>query len=658
MKEFFTPAELVALGLPDMPSTERAIQMMADREGWRDPAREYPGVADGVWRRREGRGGGYAYRYDVLPHRAKRRLMLQLRKAEPKSEKVEKRASLARDVRWDWFEKLPADRRASADQRLAALLAVQDLVSGGSERDVAMMHIAAEQTVSLRTLYNWAGLVHGVPRADWLPYLMPRHAGRVVGAEYSEEAWQYFRDAYLRQSEPSAAKVYRDLVAIAPAQGWTVPSRKTLERRLAKVDTAQKVFLRKGAEGLKRLFPAQQRDKSALHALEAVNADGHKWDVFVRWPDGTIGRPIMVGFQDIYSGKMLSWRVDRSENWDLVRLAFSDMVESYGIPDHVLLDNGRAFASKQITGGIQNRYRFKVKAEEPEGLMKAMGCQVHWATPYHGQSKPIERAWRDLANDVSRCVEFDGAWTGNTVDAKPENYASKAVPLDVFMAVVARGILEHNARTGRRSAVCGGRFSFDQAFAASYETAIITKPVEAQLRKLLLSSELVSPRKPDGSVFLAGNRYWAEFLHQHMGRKVTLRFDPEALHQPVHVYRPDGAYLGKAECLEAVGFFNTEAGRAHARVLNDFLKKSKAAAIAEQKLSLSELAAMAPAIELPELPENRVVRPFIARGNTALALNPANSIDADEEQDAVFAAFNRAAASRFTVVRNENGADD
>ena len=36
-----------------------------------------------------------------------------------------------------------------------------------------------------------------------------------------------------------------------------------------------------------------------LHALEHVNIDGHKWDVFVRWPDGTVGRPVRLGPWDV-----------------------------------------------------------------------------------------------------------------------------------------------------------------------------------------------------------------------------------------------------------------------------------------------------------------------------------------------------------------------
>jgi len=74
------------------------------------------------------------------------------------------------------------------------------------------------------------------------------------------------------------------------------------------------------------MFPAQRRDRSALHAMEVVNCDGHKIDVTCVWPDGTKGRPVIWAFQDVYSGKTLSWRVDRTENTDSFRLAFADMV--------------------------------------------------------------------------------------------------------------------------------------------------------------------------------------------------------------------------------------------------------------------------------------------------------------------------------------------
>uniref|UniRef100_UPI0039800C3B transposase domain-containing protein n=1 Tax=Salmonella sp. s54836 TaxID=3159673 RepID=UPI0039800C3B len=95
---------------------------------------------------------------------------------------------------------------------------------------------------------------------------------------------------------------------------------------------------------------------------------------------------------------------------------FRDVVERYGIPHHAWLDNGRGFASKLLTGGVANRYRFKVREEDPTGILVALGVQIHWATPYHGQAKPIERAFRDLCDRVAKHPAFAGAYTGHRVD--------------------------------------------------------------------------------------------------------------------------------------------------------------------------------------------------------------------------------------------------
>lgn len=651
MKEFFSPSELAELKLPDLPKRREHIARKADDDGWRDPAREWSEAnPDGIWRRK---GNGYEYRYDVLPTRAKRKLLLAQRREVVKDARAEKKAGLQRDALWDWFERLPAARQEKARERLAALEAVADLVAAGRQREVAMMHVAAEMKVSLRTLYNWADLVAGVARVDWLPHLQPRHAGRQAEAECSSDAWEWYKANYLRQSEPSHALCYRQLKRVAAEQGWEIPSAKTLERRIAALDSTTRVFLRKGPEALKRLYPAQERDRSALHALEAVNADGHKWDVFVRFPDGEITRPCMVAFQDVYSGMMLSWRVDKSENKAAVRLAFGDLVETYGIPDHVIFDNGRNFASKWITGGSPTRYRFKVKDDEPAGVVTEMGCILHWATPYHGQAKPIERAWKDFGNNIARDVRFDGAWTGNTIAAKPENYGNRAIPLDLFLQVVSEGVVEHNTRLGRRSKTCTGN-SFADTFAASYQDSMIRQASPAQQRKWLLPAEAVTARKPDGAVHLAGNRYWAEFLINHIGSKLVLRVDPQALQQPAHIYRLDGAYLGAAACVDASGFFDVDAARAHATARNDFLRAAKAMARAERKMTLEQVAALLPQIEMPEPPETKVVRPLFTTGNAAVALTPANSA---EPEDDFWTGFNRS-ASRLRVVRNEDGASD
>ena len=596
---FLSAAEIAAAKLPGLPQTKAGVHAHAERHCWR------AGEEGSGWRWRSGTGGGVEYNITLLPQPAQVALALKM---APRPERV---ADPAHDDEWTYFEALPRAKRAAAEQRLRVLEAWGDQ----SARDgvaAAARAVGRAHGVSVSTLYAWDALVAGVPRPHWLPYLAPRHGGSQARSPLSPEAWDFIRADYLRRESPRFEACYRRLAEAAAAHGWTIPPARTLRRRLAALPATVRVAEREGDEALKRLYPAQIRDRGVFHALEAVNADFHKFDVFVKWPDGRVLRPQMIAFQDLYSGKLLAWRVDTDPNQEGVRLAFGDLVRRFGIPAHCWMDNGREFASKWITGGVANRYRFKVQPTEPFGVMTQLGVQVHWTTPYAGQSKPIERAFRDLAENVAKHPEFAGAYTGNTVLAKPENYGARAVPLERFLAVLEGAITEHNAREGRRTAVCAGR-SFDAAFADSYAGALIQRASAAQLRLWLTAAEGVRVSATDGTCTLLGNRYHAMFLHQHLGRRVVVRFDPQKLHDGVEVYTLDGTYLGAAACVEAVGFADTDAARAHARARAEWKRGVKLQAAAEKRLSIEQVAALLPRPESAPAPETRVVRPVFPR---------------------------------------------
>ncbi|MDB5851925.1 MAG: hypothetical protein JWP29_5677, partial [Rhodoferax sp.] len=577
----------------------------------------------------------------LLPPSAAAHLMLAMKAPAPAA------PAMGASERWSWFDRQPEKKKLRARERLDALqmvLALQQACTG----KVYAMQLAAQATgVALSTLYEWDALIQDVPRPDWLPHLCPAHGGGRGSAECSPEAWDAIRVDYLRAERPNFTACYRRLQGLAAQEGWTIPPERTLHRRMMAIPEAQRVLKREGPDALRRLFPAQQRDRGVFHALEAVNADGHTWDVFVKWPDGTIGRPSMVGFQDLYSGKVLSWRVDQTLSWHGVRLAFGDVVERYGIPSLCWLDNGREFAAKRITGGQANRYRFKVKDEEPEGLLTALGVEVHWTQPYHGQSKPIERAWRDFAQDIAKHPAFAGAYTGNSPTAKPHNYGSTAVPLETFLRVIGEGIAEHNARTGRKSGTAAGR-SFDVTFAESYERSPIRMAAPEQRRLWLLAAEAVRVRKQDGQIHLYGNRYWSQDLHAHLGATVTVRFDPDALSDPLHVYATDGRYLGAAEAQEMAGFNSVADAQKQARIVKQFMRSTKESADAQLRMSVADLVRKLPQIEAAEPPEAKIVRPFIA-GNTAL--QPLPREDVDEELDPFEAALARGRVERGSHLR-------
>lgn len=636
---WLTAAQIAAMRLPGLPSTTQNVNALARSRGWARPEQEHHPERNphGVWRRRAGRGGGFEYHVAVLPSVARAAALAQLSRQsgapdEAKSRKAVK-ARLSRDAAWARFEGASEARKERASRKLKALVSVADLVATGMTKDAAVRMVGADQGFSAASYYGWEPNVAGVAREDWLPYLLDHYAGRTTTAEVSAEAWQFFLSDYLRLEAPTLAESYARTLDAAEANGWgALPSAKTLKRKLDReVNRRVIVLKREGEKAHDRLFPAQERDRTVFHAMQALNYDGHKLDLFVRWPDGSVGRAILLAFQDLASGKIVGWRIDRSENADAFRLAFGDVIERYGIPEIVYSDNTMAAAAKANTGGSRFRRRYKVKDDDIIGLFPALGVDLRFTTPGHGQSKPIERAFGELSRYISKAPECAGAYTGHMPTAKPENYGSQAVDLTVLLAVCEREIVRFNARV-RSSGVAQGQSS-DAVFAATYETAPIRKPLASDdaIRRLwLLPVTGLQCRQPDGAIYLYDNRYWAECLVGLIGQKVAVRFDPDDLHRPIHVYRLDGSYVGAAECQQAVGFSDRDAAQATQKAKRTVKRATKDLAKAMDLLDAAEVAKRLPGVPEAPPPEARVVRPAVF-GNTALKPRPAPVLAEDED---------------------------
>jgi putative transposase len=626
-KEWFTAAELADLGLAGLGSVKRRINELAASEGW---ALRTGRFEEPLARPRAARGGGLEYHISVLPAAARVALAaMGVSAAADVVNAPEPRAQTGAAALWRWFDGSTEKVKKEAARRMAAIAEIESYERAGMTRSAAVAFTAKASKVGASTLWTWWALIEGVAASDRLPYLAPRRAGGGASSEVNAECWNVLISDYLRPEKPTFTSCYRRMTRdFAAPRGIAVPIERTLRRKFEReVDGRLVVLKREGAEALRRSQPSQERSVMELHAMEAVNIDGHKFDVFVQWEDGRIGRPMMIGIQDIYSRKLLAHRIDESENALATRLTFADLFRDYGIPRACLLDNGRAFASKLITGGAKSRFRFKIKDEEPTGILTALGIMIHWATPYRGQSKPIERAWRDLCDTISKHPALAGAYTGNKPDAKPENYGSKAIPIADFRAVVAAGIAAHNAQTGRRTETTQGG-SFDATFSASYAVSPVGKATIEQLRLALLTAEERSCDRQTGVVTLEGNRYWAPELADHAGKKLTLRFDPENLHGEIHVYDRTGGFICTAPVIEKTGFFDkAEAGKAKAQTA-DLRRSVKEVERLQGLIDVQALAALMPAQpDTNATPVPAVVRPVRHRGQTAAALKPVSDID-------------------------------
>ena len=614
---WWTADEIAAAMLPDMPGTKRRVNALATRCDWRGQVEHA--------RRRTGRGGGWEYHWSLFPQRAQQALIATGKPAAARA----KPAAVSRDTAWAAFEALPEAVRDRARARLDVVQAVDMMVAGGAVRHLAVREVSRLHSVADRTIWSWFALIDGVDIADRLPYLAPRHrmAQRaVVRATCAPEFLDRLKTDYLRPGPHSFKSSYDRVVDWCAGQGLAVLSPQTARRWMkANVPRVTQVYAREGAEGLAKCFPPQIRDRSGLVAMEGVNADCHKIDVFVAWPgiDKPV-RPQIVAFQDLYSNMILSWRVDLSPNKVAVMSAFGEMIEHWGIPQHCLFDNGREFANKWLTGGAETRFRFKIRDDDALGVLPQMGVKIHWATPGHGQAKPIERAFRDIADRVALDPRFAGAYVGKRPDAKPEDYGARAIPLEDFLRVLDEGVRAHNARPGRLSDTAKGR-SFEQTFAESYARAPVRKATEAQQRLWLMGQEVRKLHATHGALTLHKNRYAADWMNEHAGQKIVARFDPENLHAGVYIYGLDGAFLGQAPCSEKVGFFDLVGAQVDARTTGQRRRAEKALLNVTRPTSVSQFASeldaaardatTSPLVEakVVELAPARIRQPLISR---------------------------------------------
>ncbi len=527
---------------------------------------------------------------------------------------------------WQRFERAPSTAKERAERAARAVMRAGQLRNAGMGKVEARTVAAAECGVSRSALEAWAARVRGHHVSDYQAVLLPawRPGGRE--AEIDARLEELFEHEYLRQSQPAATVAFehalrRRLKDIADpaipeieiARISAVISRgdapelpapfDAIFARLAPLPTASLLlsrlrrrrrpmeirFAREGLQALKRSYPAQTRTRDHFHAGQALNADGHKIDVRVLWPDWwpepeRIARPMLLVVQDLYSGRILACRVTQTENQDTVRLAFGDAFMQWGFPEKIYLDNGRAFQAKWLTGGMRFRFRFRAQPCDPVGIFTSMlgDDAMHPTTPHWGQAKPIERAFGDWCGYIARHAAFEGAYVGSNPTVKPANAGTRVVPLEKFLEVLRIEIAAHNARGGRRAAACRGR-SFDETFLDSYDRSRMRFPTDEQRRALLLTAEGVRVNRLDGAIRLLGHRYWHGALADLIGERVIARFDPNLPSASAYIYRYDGAFICEARALDPVRFDDVEAAGPHARNRAEWMRSHRVAVDANRK---------------------------------------------------------------------------
>ncbi|MGZ3081291.1 transposase domain-containing protein [[Haemophilus] ducreyi] len=408
LKTHYSAKELLDLSLACLPNSVQGIIYQAKKNGW-------------TTQKRVGKGGGVEYAVKSMPENVQAEIVVKQSKSAVKNLPVlaEATPSLDAQLLWQHYEQSNTKQQTEAKARLGTMFAVAELVKGGTKVVDALELVCGkhnqecakknEKTTSVGALKRWWYRVKDADRSLWLPLLISERGsnGKSREAEFSEEAWAFFKADYLRPERPQFGSCYQRLKHAAAKNGWSIPAESSVRRKLTReVPKMHQVYLREGEYAVSRYFPSLVRTVANIDAMEWVNGDGYKHNVWVRWHNGNIIRPKTWLWQDVRTRMILAYRCDESENTNMIRLALLDLVNKYGIPKHLTIDNTKAAANKKMTGGVKNRYRFKVRQDEVIGIIPALGIQLHWTTVRYGhgrgQAKPIERAFSHGGLGVDR----------------------------------------------------------------------------------------------------------------------------------------------------------------------------------------------------------------------------------------------------------------
>ena len=613
LKSYYSAQELVELNLEILPKTKKAILTMAKREGWKSQDRQ-------------GKGGGFEFAVKSMPEDVQAEIVVKLGKSAVKNLPVLAEESVPVDAQllWATYEQGTTKQQQKAQMKLGIMFAVAELVNGGVKILDALALVChkhnqdGEKTVTVSAIKSWWYQIKDADRSLWLPLLMDSYGAHSESREatFTPEAWAFFRADYFRNERPQFGSCYERLKRAASANGWVIPSPSSIKRKiLREIPKTHQTYLRDGTYALSRMYPSLIRTVAGIEAMEWVNGDGYKHNVWVRWHNGHIIRPKTWLWQDVRTRKILAYRCDESENTNMIRLALLDVVNKYGIPKHLTIDNTKAAANKKMTGGVKNRYRFKVREDEVQGIIPALGIQLHWTTVRYGrgrgQAKPIERAFSHggLGELVDKHPLLAGYHAGDNALDKPDNYQGNKAGVDYesFILALEEGIQMFNERQDRATEICQGKLSFNQAFERDYAVAEKRWATPEQLRYLLTLHEEVTLKengtftlKAGGEVQGLRNRYEAYELIGTNHKKVVVRYDPNNLHDAVWVYSLDGNYLAEAHCTVDAAFGDTTAAQDHSRKEREFVRHTQKAAQAAQDMAIQEAAAYMPPVEFEE----------------------------------------------------------
>ncbi|MBN1489969.1 MAG: DDE-type integrase/transposase/recombinase [Phycisphaerae bacterium] len=294
-----------------------------------------------------------------------------------------------------------------------------DLVRRGATRGEADRVFCGMHGVGRSKLHDWARLIEA---GDVLGLVDGRRrANRDTRREScSPEAWNLFKKFWLTRQQRTVALCCQLVAAEAERQGWAWPSLRTVQAKVRReISEFEANRYRLGEEEWDRKHGVRvpSRDYTEYRANQCWVGDFHIVDVFCRRSDADpeIIRPRLGAFIDLRSRIVTGWTIGETENQDAVLLTFRDGIEKWGPPAEVIIDNGKPYRAKGISGGRPTTKRLIEDEDYCRSVFGGVGSEVSFALPFNPDSKLIERWFGTLEGQYGATYE---TYCGGKKDAR------------------------------------------------------------------------------------------------------------------------------------------------------------------------------------------------------------------------------------------------
>lgn len=466
---------------------------------------------------------------------------------------------------------LPDPLRRRAGERvevLSAWQAYRQLHAGEAPaRKLAHRFVAEWKTqhpgskLSVPTLYRWERQrrLHGDTG------LVSRHGQHRAGSSsVPDDLFAIYRSLYLHPNKRSHMQCYLAVRAMAELNGRAeeVPHESAFRRRFEReVSQAQALYAREGPKAFwLRYGPSIEQDRASVPPGTIFVMDHWQFDLLARTETGEIVRPWLSVQIDFRTRRVVGWKVTRhpclESTMAAAAMAFSR--PDIGIPDQLRLDNGREYTGYSFAGrGFRKvTHRLEFDPAQVRSMVLHLQIDVHFALPGNPRAKAeTERTFRTLSE--SFCKAF-ASYTGNHPDERPEGLEAlrkdpSRLPTLLELDQKIGDWIEHVLNEQPHSAPDMQGLSPRQAWERWQAERPVRWAPKDVLRLLFMPYAVGRPFVVQKTGLVVwGQRYWSEALHEHLGEKVLVRYDPTDASR-IYVFDPaDDRYLATADLMRPV----------------------------------------------------------------------------------------------------------